>query len=414
MPAGFATAGPQRRRVPRWSDLRGFLQVRPPPLGRDARVARAADILDLRRLAARRAPRAVFDYVDGAAEGESSLRRSRRAFRAVELQPRVLRDVRDVDASTTILGKPSTLPLVLAPTGFTRMMHTQGEAAVVRAASAAGVPYALSTMGTTSIEDVAAAAPAARRWFQLYVWRDRDAAGALVDRAHNAGYEALVLTVDTPVAGARLRDVRNGLTIPPKLTLSTLADGALHPAWWFDLLTTEPLEFATLSRFEGTVAQLVNRLFDPSVTFDDLAWLRSRWDGPLVIKGIQTVEDARLAVEHGADALVVSNHGGRQLDRAPTPLLALPHVVEAVGDRAEVYLDGGILSGGDVVAAVAAGARAVLIGRAYLYGLMAGGRAGVDRALQILTAEVHRTLQLLGVASTDELGPEHVRLPDHA
>ena len=311
------------RRAPRWSELKPLLGIQAPAFGREARVARAANIRDLRSLALRRAPRAVFDYTDGAAEDETSLRRARRAFAEVEFQPRVLRDVAEVDPTTEVLGKPSALPLVLAPTGFTRMMHTEGEPAVVRAAAKAGVPYALSTMGTTSIEDVAAAAPDARRWFQLYVWQDRKAGEDLVARAREAGYEALVLTVDVPVAGARLRDVRNGLTIPPKLSLQTLIDGAMHPAWWWDLLTTPPLEFATLTSFEGTVAELINSLFDPTMTFEDLGWLRGLWDGALVVKGVQTAEDARLAVEHGADALVVSNHGGRQLDRAPTPLLAL-------------------------------------------------------------------------------------------
>ena len=402
---------PTPRRLPRWSELRPLLGFRAPAVGRTAKLAAAEDVLALRRLAARRTPRAAFDYVDGAAESETSLRRSRRAFRDVEFRPRVLRDVAEVDLSTTILGTPSALPVVLAPTGFTRMMHAAGEPAVVRVAEARGLPYALSTMGTTSIEDVRDAAPAARRWFQLYVWQDRGPTKELVGRAREAGYEALVLTVDTPVAGARLRDVRNGLTIPPKLTVRTLADMAVHPAWWLDLLTTEPLEFATLSDFDGTVAELINRMFDPSVTFDDLDWLRDQWDGPIIVKGIQGPDDAALAVERGADAIVVSNHGGRQLDRAPTPLLELPAVVETVGDRAEVYIDGGVLHGADVAAAVAAGARACLVGRVYLYGLMAGGQAGVDRALELLTDELRRTLQLLGVASVAELTPDHVRLP---
>lgn len=357
-----------------------------------------------------RAPRAVFDYVDGAAETETSLRRARQAYRDVEFQPRVLRNVADVDLSRSILGSRAAMPLVLAPTGFTRMMHTAGEPAVARAARDHGVPYALSTMGTTSPEDLQASAPDTRRWFQLYVWQDRDATEQLLERARRSGYEALVLTVDTPVAGARLRDVRNGLTIPPKLTLRTLGDMALHPMWWVDLLTTEPLEFATLSHFDGTVAELAARMFDPSVTWTDLGWLRERWDGPLIIKGVQTVEDARVVADHGGDALVLSNHGGRQLDRAPTPLRQLPEVVAALGDQVEVYVDGGTLSGADVVAAVATGARAVLVGRIYLYGLMAAGEAGVRHALSIVRDEMTRTLQLMGVASVDDLCPDHVRL----
>lgn len=399
------------RRIPRWGDVAPLLGVRRPRLSRAGRVAAAADILELRRLARGRAPRAVFDYVDGGAEQEVNLRRARRAFREVEFQPRVLRDVAKVDLTREILGRRAALPIVLAPTGFTRMMHTHGEPAVARVAAARGLPYALSTMGTTSPEELAAAVPEARRWFQLYVWQDRGASAELVERARDHGYDVLVLTVDNPVAGARMRDVRNGLTIPPQLTLTTLADMAMHPSWWLDLLTTEPLRFATMSSFGGTVAELTDRIFDPSVTIDDLAWLRERWDGPIVVKGVQTVADARLLVERGADALVVSNHGGRQLDRTPTPLLALPRIREAVGDEVELHIDGGVLSGADVVAAVAAGADAVLVGRAYLYGLMAGGEAGVDRAVAILADELRRTMQLLGVAAVDELTAEHVRLP---
>jgi L-lactate dehydrogenase (cytochrome) len=322
----------------------------------------------------------------------------------------VLRDVTVVHTPTTVLGRPAALPLALAPTGFTRMMHHQGERAVVRVAEGAGIPYGLSTLGTTSIEDVAAAAPAARKWFQLYVWRDRGAGKELVERAQAAGYEALMLTVDVPVAGARLRDVRNGLTIPPSLTLRTVLDAATHPGWWVNLLTTEPLVFASLTSWKGTVAELVNQMFDPSLTPRDLSWLRESWSGPLIVKGIQHVDDARMVVDLGADAIVVSNHGGRQLDRAPTPLELLPGVVEAVGDRAEVLVDGGVRSGADVVAAVALGARACLVGRAYLYGLMAGGERGVRRAVDILTSELVRTMQLLGVDSVRGLERAHVRL----
>jgi L-lactate dehydrogenase (cytochrome) len=376
----------------------------------ERRLAGAASVADLRLLARRRAPRAVFDYTDGAAGEEIGLRRSRQAFGRVEFQPRVLRDVSNVDTSTTILGRPSALPLVFAPTGFTRMMHTEGERAVARVAADVGIPYALSTMGTTSIEELAAAAPGARLWFQLYIWRDREASRDFIERAREAGYETLVLTVDTPVPDARLRDVRNGLTIPPSLSVRTFAEGVLHPAWWFDLLTTEALEFASLQRFEGTPAELVGRMFDPSATMSDLSWLRSMWPGSLVVKGIQHVADARAVVDAGADAVVVSNHGGRQLDRSPVPLESLEAVVDAVGDRAEVYVDGGIRSGSDLVAAVALGARAGLVGRAYLYGLMAGGERGVQRAADILQTEVTTTMSLLGVTRVEDLCRDHVRL----
>ena len=391
--------------------MQDVLRLRPP--SRDltgARLAAAADICDLRRLARRRAPRAVFEYTDGGAGAEVALRRAQEAFARIEFTPSVLHDVSAVDTSTTILGRSAAMPIAFGPTGFTRMVHHEGEAAVARVAERGGIVYALSTMGTTTPEALAAAAPSCRRWFQLYLWNDREASRDLVTRAAAAGFEALVLTVDTPVAGSRLRDVRNGLTIPPALSWRSLLDGAAHPAWWFDLLTTPPLEFASLSTFDGTVAELVGRLFDPAMTMADLAWLREQWQGPLVVKGVVTAEDARAVVDAGADAVLVSNHGGRQLDRAPTPLEQLPRVVEAVGDRAEVYLDGGVRNGADAVAAVCLGARAVFVGRAYLYGLMAAGERGVQRVVDILDAELRQTLQLLGVTAVSGLGPHRARL----
>jgi L-lactate dehydrogenase (cytochrome) len=401
-----------RRRVPRWSAFAPLLSIDPPELSPTRRrLGNALVIEDLRTIARRRCPRSVFDYVDGAAGAEVSLRRSRSLFADLQFNPSVLRDVSQVDAGTSILGARSEQPFAFAPTGFTRLMHHEGEQAVARVAQRRGIAYALSTMGTTSIEDLASVAPGARKWFQLYVWRDRAAAADLVGRARQAGFEVLILTVDVPVGGPRLRDVRNGFSIPPKLKAKTLLNAAAHPAWWFNLLTTEPLSFASLNTWDSTVASIADTLFDPSMTIEDLAWLRSAWPGPLVVKGIQTVEDARRVVDAGADAVVVSNHGGRQLDRAPVPLRVLPDVVEAVGERAEVWLDTGILTGADVVAALALGARAALVGRAYLYGLMAGGEPGVDRAAEILSNEVSRTMQLLGVRTVDELGPHHVKLP---
>jgi L-lactate dehydrogenase (cytochrome) len=379
-------------------------------MSRSARVDRAATIWDLRRLALKRAPRAVFDYVDGAAETEISLQRSRQAFARAEFRPSVLVDVTDVDTSTTIMGEPSALPLGLAPTGFTRMMHAAGEPAVARAAGKAGLAYTLSTLGTTSVEDLAQAAPDTNRWFQLYVLKDRSFSLGLMEKARDLGYSTLVLTVDTPVAGRRLRDVRNGLTIPPDLTLRTLIDGALHPSWWWDLLTTEPLTFASFTDSEGTVADLIDRVFDPSVDFDDVAWMKEEWQGPVVVKGIQTPEDAGAVVKRGADGVIVSNHGGRQLDRAPTTLEALPGIVDAVGDRAEVLMDGGVMSGADIAVAVGLGARAAMVGRAYLYGLMAGGEHGVGKALEILRSEFVRTMQLLGITSVGQLDRSRVTL----
>ncbi len=404
-----------RRRLPRWSELRPLLRTERVPLDPvERRLGRAHTIADLRAIAMRRTPRAVFDYTDGAADREASLRRARASFARVQFQPQALRDVSSIDTGTTVLGARWTLPFALAPTGFTRLMHHEGELAAIRAAQRAGLTFALSTMGTASIEEVAAEAPGARKWFQLYVWRDHAAGKDLLERAHAAGYEALVLTVDTPVGGARMRDVRNGLTIPPALTPSTVLDAARHPAWWFNLLTTEPLTFASLNEWHGTVAELVNTMFDPSVTFADIEWLRAAWPGPLLLKGIHTVSDARAAVEHGADGIILSTHGGRQLDRAAAPLEVLASVVDAVGDHAEVLLDTGIMNGGDIVAALALGAKACLVGRAYLYGLMAGGERGVERAITILAEEITRTLQLLGVSDVAELNRSHVSLRNRA
>jgi L-lactate dehydrogenase (cytochrome) len=398
------------RRLPRWSELRPLLALRPPELDPTARrLARAASVSDLRAIARRRAPRAVFDYADGAADTEIGLRRSREAFARVELIPRALRDVSAVDPSTAILGRPSSLPLAFAPTGFTRLFHHEGERAVARVAERVGIPTGLSTVGTVTPEGLAAAAPTTPKWFQLYMWPDRDASAELIGRARAAGFHVLALTVDVPVAGSRLRDVHNGLVFPPQPTLRTLGDMALHPAWWMNMLTTEPLRFATLKAPPTTVARVAS-LFDANLSPDDVTWLRGLWDGPLVVKGILTADDARLAIDAGADGVVVSSHGSRQLDLSPTPLEVLPEIVDAIGDRAEVFLDSGILTGADVVAAVAMGARACLVARAYCYGLMAGGERGVQHAHDLLRAEIVRTMALLGVSSVDDLAPDRVRL----
>ncbi|WP_432476174.1 alpha-hydroxy acid oxidase [Nocardioides sp. GXQ0305] len=398
-----------QRQLPRRHDLAPLLRFkRPVWSATERRLAAALTVDDLRRIAKRRTPRAAFDYTDGAADGEVSLARARQAFADVEFHPAVLRDVSDIDTSREVLGSRVALPFGIAPTGFTRMMHTEGEVAGATAAAAAGIPFALSTMGTTSIEDVAAAAPAGRNWFQLYMWKDRDRSMALVDRAARAGFDTLLVTVDVPVAGARLRDVRNGMTIPPTLTPRTVLNAVPRPKWWFDFLTTEPLTFASLDSWSGTVAELLDTMFDPTVTYEDLAWIKDQWPGRVVVKGVQSVDDARRCADLGVDAVLLSNHGGRQLDRAPVPFHLLPDVVAAVGDDVEVHLDTGITSGQDVVAAVAHGATFTLVGRAYLYGLMAGGRAGVDRAVAILRGQVERTMRLLGVATLDELEPGHV------
>ena len=398
-----------QRRIPQPRDLAPLLQFKKPELdGRKRRLAAAYTIDDLRRIAKRRTPKAPFDYTDGAAEGELSLARARQAFQDIEFHPAILRDVSAVDTSTTILGGPSALPFGIAPTGFTRMMQTEGEIAGAGAAGAAGIPYSLSTMGTSSIEDVAATNPAGRNWFQLYMWKDRDRSMALVERAAKSGFDTLLVTVDVPVGGARLRDSRNGMTIPPSLTLKTVLNAAPRAEWWFDFLTTEPLAFASLDRWSGTVADLLDTMFDPTVDFDDLRWIAQQWPGKVVVKGIQTIEDARRVAEIGVDGIVLSNHGGRQLDRAPIPFHLLPQVARELGDAYEIILDTGIMNGADIVAAIAMGADFTLIGRAYLYGLMAGGRQGVDRAIEILSDEIERTMKLLGAPSLADLSPEHV------
>ena len=399
-----------KRRIPSPKDLAQLLRFRKIILSpRKRRLTRALTIYDLRDIAKRRTPQAPFDYTDGGADTESSLTRARAAFEKLEFQPKILLNVKDVDLSVQMLGKKMSMPLGIAPTGFTRMMQTEGEYAGACAAADAGIPFTLSTMGTRSIEDVAKAAPTGRNWFQLYMWKDRDRSMALVDRAKAAGFDTLVLTVDVPVAGARLRDVRNGMTIPPSLTSKTILNAIPRPAWWINFLTTDPLKFASLDSWNGTVAELLDSMFDPTVTYEDLKWIRGQWKGNLVVKGIQNVDDAVMSIDAGADAIILSNHGGRQLDRAPVPLHLLPEVIKAVGNKAEVHVDTGIMHGADVVAALASGAKFTWIGRAYLYGLMAGGKPGVDRTLEILRTQITRTMKLLGARTVAELNPDHVR-----
>lgn len=399
-----------KRRLPSPKDLAQLLRFRKFIFSsQKRRLSKALTIYDLRDIAKRRTPQAPFDYTDGGADSESSLDRARAAYEKLEFQPNILRNVKNVDLSVKMLGKVMNMPLGIAPTGFTRMMQTEGEYAGACAAADAGIPYTLSTMGTRSIEDVAAAAPLGRNWFQLYMWKDRDRSMALVDRAKKSGFDTLVLTVDVPVAGARLRDVRNGMTIPPSLTAKTIINAIPRPAWWINFLTTDPLKFASLDSWNGTVAELLDSMFDPTVTYEDLKWIRKQWTGNLVVKGIQNVGDAVASIEAGADAIILSNHGGRQLDRAPVPLHLLPEVIKEVGNKAEVHVDTGIMHGQDVVAALASGAKFTWIGRAYLYGLMAGGKSGVDKTLEIFRTQITRTMKLLGVSSVAELNPEHVR-----
>ncbi|WP_157007225.1 alpha-hydroxy acid oxidase [Agromyces laixinhei] len=398
-----------KRQFPNPKELAELIRFKAPTLNaKRRRLDRALTIHDLRDIAKRRTPKAPFDYTEGAAEGEISLGRARQAFEDIEFHPAILRNVPVVDMSREVLGGPSALPFGIAPTGFTRMMQTEGETAGAGAAGAAGIPFTLSTMGTTSIEDVKSANPNGRNWFQLYVMRDRERSYELVRRAAAAGFDTLFFTVDTPVSGARLRDVRNGFSIPPQLTPATVINAIPRPEWWVDFLTTPKLEFASLSSTGGTVGELIDGMFDPTISFDDLATIRDLWPGKIVVKGVQTIEDAKLLAGRGVDGIVLSNHGGRQLDRAPIPFHLLPHVVREVGSDMEVHLDTGIMSGADIVASIALGARFTLIGRAYLYGLMAGGREGVDKTISILGAQIERTMKLLEVSTLDELGPQHV------
>lgn len=398
-----------QRQFPKPAELLELMKFKKPELnGKRRRLDAALTTYDLQRIAKRRTPKAAFDYTDGAAEGELSLTRARMAFEDIEFHPDILRPAEHVDTSIDVLGGSSALPFGIAPTGFTRLMQTEGEIAGATAAGEAGIPFTLSTLGTTSIENVRAANPNGRNWFQLYVMRDREISYGLVERAATAGFDTLMFTVDTPVAGARLRDTRNGFAIPPQLTLGTIVNAIPRPWWWYDFLTTPKLEFASLSTTGGTVGELLDSAMDPTISYDDLAVIRELWPGKIVVKGVQNVADSVELIDRGVDGIVLSNHGGRQLDRAPVPFHLLPQVVKEVGRDATVMIDTGIMNGADIVAAVALGAKFTLVGRAYLYGLMAGGQEGVTRMIDILRSEIERTMKLLGVSSLEELEPRHV------
>ena len=402
--------GNLKRQLPDVAELVSLMKFKLPSTSpRAARLAGAADIWDLRKIAKRRTPAAAFDYVDGAAGQEITATRARAVFDNVELLPRILHGTAQSDLSTTIAGAPSALPFGIAPTGFTRFMHSEGEIGGSRAAQKAGIPFSLSTMGTRSIEEVAEAAPEGRKWFQLYLWKDREKSRALVERAAAAGYDTLLVTVDTPVAGQRHRDTRNGMKIPPELTVKTVLDASYRPEWWYNFLTTDSLKFASLSDTSADLPTIINSMFDSSLDFEDLKWIRELWKGQLFVKGVLTSEDAAKAQAAGADGLVVSNHGGRQLDRAPIAFEALGEVRAEVGEDMEIIMDSGIMSGADIVAALCAGADFVLIGRAYLYGLMAGGEEGVSRAIELLAKEVEVTMQLMGAASIGDLDQSLIR-----
>lgn len=365
-------------------------------------------IADLRRRAQQRLPRAVCDYLEGGADDEVALARNSASFGDCRLLPRVLRDVTRIELGTEILGVPSRLPLILAPTGMSRLFHHEGETAVARAAQVAGLIYSLSSVGSRSIEEIAAASDGPK-WFQIYVWRDRAILRELIERCRAARYQALCLTVDVPAPGNRERDLQNGFTVPPRFTVTTMCDMLRRPYWLWHLLTGERMTLGNVRRHAHadadvfTVIEYIRTQLDPAVTWDDAAWMIREWGGAFAIKGIASADDARRAVEIGASAIIVSNHGGRQLDQSPAPFELLPAIVAAVDGRAEVILDGGVRRGSDIIKALARGARACMIGRPYLYGLAAGGEAGVTRALDILRAELETGMKLIGCDSVRKL-----------
>jgi len=383
-------------------------------LGPERLAERAGTIAELRAAARRRVPGVVFDYVDGGAGDEVTLRRNVEALRAVELRPRVLVDVSDVRTGTTVLGQDIALPLLGAPMGLAGLLHPAGEVALARALHDAGSVSILAAMASCPVEEVTAAA-AGPVWFQMYLWRDRGLLADLLDRVKAAGVPVLVVTVDVPCAGTRDRDRRNGFSVPPRVTLRALADGALRPRWSYGFVRRPRISWGNLpgTADGGSLAARTNQQFDPAATWADLSWFRANWDGPLVVKGILNPADARRAVDLGAGAVVVSNHGGRQLDGAPPAIEALPAVAGAVAGDAEVYFDGGIRRGADIVRALGLGARACLAGRALAYGLGAAGQAGAARAVAILHAELRTALALLGCPSVLDLGPAWVSAPDH-
>jgi len=403
-----------KRQFPRWKNIKPLLGWSLPkdPFA-DRKLKKVVNLAEMRLLSKKRVPKAVFDYVDGGANDELAYARSQEIYSRVEFRARVLRDVSKIDLTADIVGQKSALPIIFAPTGYTRMMHYQGEVMIAKVCEENDLVYNLSTMGTTSSKEIGDQVPTVRRWFQLYLWRDRSQSLKFIEEAQAAGFEGLMLTVDTAVGGIKWRDMRNGLTVPPKIGLKTFFDMALKPKWWANLLTTAPLEFATFRNFNKPLSEIAAKVFDPAVTFEDVKWLRSVWKGNLIIKGIQTVSDAVELKNIGVDAIVLSNHGGRQLDRSVVPLELLPQVRSAIGPKGkgpQIFIDGAIMSGADVLAAIALGADAVLIGRAYLYGAMAAGKKGVEKVVEMLRFEMETAMKLLGAKDLSELNPDFVNI----
>ncbi len=393
------------------SEIRELVHVGRPdaPYGVRA-LARCLSISDLRRLARRRLPSAALGYLEGGGEDEWTLHRNREAFGQVELVPRVLRGVTRPATATTVLGTPMPLPFALSPIGAPRMFHHEGELAVARAARRAGLPYGISTLATQPLEAIADEAQDSPLWFQLYLWGDRSAARKLLGQARAAGYRALLLTADTSVRSNRERELRNGVVLPsPELTLRTVVNGARHPAWAWHFLSSPAPGFPNLSTSGLTSRQRLAEMFDGTVGWPDLDWIRQEWDGPIALKGVLSEDDARRAADEGVDAVIVSNHGGRQQDHVPAALEVLPGIADAVGGRVEVLFDSGIRRGSDIATALALGARAVLVGRAHLYGLAAAGEAGVRHAIDILAGELRTTMALCGAATLADLDRSLVR-----
>lgn len=379
------------------------------------RLSACNNIADLRRVAERKLPAPIFHYMDGAADDELSLANNSSAFAAYEFLPRYLRDISEIDLKTRVLGVDLDLPFFMAPTGMSRLFHHQKEPGVARAAADAGTLYSLSTVGTTSIEDIAAAT-AGPKMFQIYIFKDRELTREFVARAKAAKYDALCLTVDTPLAGNRERDNVTGMTIPPRFGLKSLWSFATHPGWALNLLRDPDFRMANVvhrvdALSSGTMGLMdyINSQFDRTVTWEDAAWIIEEWGGPFAIKGLQTADDAERARDAGASAIMISNHGGRQLDTTPAPIDCLAPMRDAVGNDLELIVDGGIRRGSHVVKALALGADACSIGRPYLFGLAAGGERGVARAIEILRSEIERSMALLGVNRIADLGPESLQ-----
>ena len=374
------------------------------------------NIDDLRLLAKKRVPRAVFDYADGAAEDELTKDNNRNAFKKWKFIPDVLVDVAEVDTQTKVLGTEMPFPFALGPTAISYLFHHSGEPAVARAASERNFPSTLSSIASTNIEDYADASDCSV-WYQMYVWKNREISNDFIKRCKEKNYKAIMLTVDVPVGGKRERDLRSGMTIPPRLTLSSIIDAAFHPSWWWNFIFGPKIKFANVKeRFMGknknfsNMMTYMNQQFDPSVTWDEAKEIASMWGGPFAIKGLMNADDAEKAIEIGASAIVISNHGGRQLDSAVAPIDVLPEIAERVNGRAEILIDGGIRRGTDIVKAIALGADACLIGRPWVYGLAAKGEKGVGLVIDILSSEVTRTLQLLGCKSINDVSKRHVKL----